>query len=99
MTFGFLNPTGRARAPDLRLPLRDPAELQGLSDYDQEALQILSGFEDQAGYLKIHQTRPQTLAYGLTDSPAGQLAWNSELFMGFDGSGVARSTPTCSSPT
>jgi epoxide hydrolase len=74
-------------------PSGDPAELQGLSDYDQEALQILSGFEDQAGYLKIHQTRPQTLAYGLTDSPAGQLAWNSELFMGFDGSGVGAVDP------
>jgi pimeloyl-ACP methyl ester carboxylesterase len=52
------------------------------------ALQILSGFENRAGYLKIQQTRPQTLAYGLTDSPVGQLAWNSELFMGFGGEGV-----------
>jgi epoxide hydrolase len=66
----------------------DPAEMQGLSDYDREALQILSGFEDRAGYLKIQQTRPQTLAYGLTDSPVGQLAWNSELFMGFGGEGI-----------
>ncbi|PRY37948.1 epoxide hydrolase family protein [Umezawaea tangerina] len=28
-----------------------------------------------AGYLVVQTTRPQTLAYGLTDSPVGQLAW------------------------
>ena len=93
---GILNPDGLVGVHLLQIfafPSGDPAELQGLSDYDQEALQILSGFEERAGYLKIHQTRPQTLAYGLTDSPAGQLAWNSELFMGFDGSGVGAVDP------
>jgi epoxide hydrolase len=32
------------------------------------------------GYLLVQATRPQTLAYGLTDSPAGQLAWITEKF-------------------
>jgi epoxide hydrolase len=32
------------------------------------------------GYLDIQSTRPQTLAYALTDSPAGQLAWITEKF-------------------
>lgn len=32
------------------------------------------------GYIRIQATRPQTLAYGLTDSPAGQLAWIAEKF-------------------
>jgi pimeloyl-ACP methyl ester carboxylesterase len=27
------------------------------------------------GYLRIQSTRPQTLGYGLTDSPVGQAAW------------------------
>lgn len=27
------------------------------------------------GYFQIQATRPQTVAYGLTDSPVGQLAW------------------------
>jgi hypothetical protein len=52
-------------------------------------MEILANFDAISGYVKIHQTRPQTLAYGLTDSPAGQLAWNSELFMGFGGENVA----------
>jgi microsomal epoxide hydrolase len=30
--------------------------------------------------MKIQATRPQTLAYGLTDSPVGQLAWIAEKF-------------------
>ena len=29
------------------------------------------------GYSKQQATRPQTLGYGLTDSPAGQAAWSS----------------------
>jgi len=33
-----------------------------------------------SGYNMIQATRPQTLAYGLTDSPAGQLAWITEKF-------------------
>ncbi|MYW90667.1 epoxide hydrolase [Amycolatopsis rubida] len=36
--------------------------------------------EDGTGWQKIQSTRPQTLAYGLTDSPAGQLAWIAEKF-------------------
>src|SRR6266567_3803945 len=88
---GILKPGGLVGVHVLQIfafPSGDPAEMEHLSNYDQEALQILSGFEDRAGYLKIQQTRPQTLAYGLTDSPAGQLAWNSELFMGFGGENV-----------
>jgi epoxide hydrolase len=32
------------------------------------------------GYSAIQSTRPQTVSYGLTDSPAGQLAWIAEKF-------------------
>ena len=35
---------------------------------------------EKAGYFKLQGTRPQTLSYGLTDSPAGQLAWIVEKF-------------------
>ncbi|MEU4195280.1 epoxide hydrolase family protein [Kribbella sp. NPDC026611] len=36
--------------------------------------------KDQQGYADLQSTRPQTLAYGLTDSPVGQLAWIAEKF-------------------
>jgi pimeloyl-ACP methyl ester carboxylesterase len=35
---------------------------------------------DGNGYFQIQATRPQTIAYGLTDSPAGQLAFIVEKF-------------------
>jgi pimeloyl-ACP methyl ester carboxylesterase len=35
---------------------------------------------DGNGYFQVQATRPQTLAYGLTDSPVGQLAWIIEKF-------------------
>jgi epoxide hydrolase len=38
-----------------------------------------------SGYLKIQNTRPQTLAYALSDSPAGQLAWIAEKFREWSG--------------
>ena len=36
--------------------------------------------DELSGYARIQGTRPQTLAYGLTDSPVGQLAWIAEKF-------------------
>jgi pimeloyl-ACP methyl ester carboxylesterase len=36
--------------------------------------------DDMMGYSAIQGTRPQTLAYGLTGSPVGQLAWIVEKF-------------------
>ena len=35
---------------------------------------------EMTAYFKLQGTRPQTLSYGLTDSPAGQLAWIVEKF-------------------
>ena len=36
--------------------------------------------QEKAGYAALQSTRPQTLAYALTDSPVGQLAWIAEKF-------------------
>src|SRR5262249_9508650 len=41
--------------------------------------------EDGIGWQKIQSTRPQTLSYALTDSPAGQLAWIAEKFYEWTG--------------
>ena len=85
---GILKPEGLIGVHVLQIfafPSGDPDEMARLDDFEKEGMAILANFEAQSGYLKIQQTRPQTLAYGLTDSPAGQLAWNSELFAGFGG--------------
>jgi len=54
----------------------DEAELAELSDADKARLARIEEFLSEGnGYFQIQATRPQTLSYGLTDSPAGQLAW------------------------
>jgi epoxide hydrolase len=53
----------------------------GLSEPDQARLAGLARFTGElGGYMAIQSTRPQTLAYGLADSPVGQLAWIAEKF-------------------
>ncbi|MGQ4387189.1 epoxide hydrolase family protein [Streptomyces sp. SAS_270] len=51
-----------------------------LSDRERERLALQQFGRDQLGYVAIQSTRPQTLAYGLNDSPVGQLAWIVEKF-------------------
>lgn len=60
-------------------PSGDPTEMIDLNDDEKRRLEVLSTFSEKAGFSAIQSTRPQTLAYALTDSPAGQLAWNELL--------------------
>jgi len=56
----------------------EPADL---TDQERERLEAVRRFRSTgSGYFAIQSTRPQTLAYGLNDSPAGQLAWITEKF-------------------
>ncbi len=84
---GILAPAGLIGVHLLQIfafPTGDPAELAAMSDADRQSLAgTTADFQSKAGYQKIQQTRPQTLSYGLTDSPAGQLAWNAELWTGW----------------
>ncbi len=51
-------------------------EAADLTPVEKQRLDRLAWFMAEGdGYFKISATRPQTLAYGLHDSPAGQLAW------------------------
>jgi epoxide hydrolase len=60
----------------------DPPGTAGLTADEQELLELRARFQAElSGYMKIQSTRPQTLAYGLTDSPVGQLGWIMEKFM------------------
>jgi len=48
---------------------------------EQEQLDKLKRYRSQdSGYAKEQASKPQTLSYGLADSPAGQLAWVIEKF-------------------
>ncbi|MGI5163793.1 epoxide hydrolase family protein [Spirillospora sp. CA-253888] len=65
----------------ITFPSEDPADFAGLTEVEQERLGRLQEFrDDKMGFNHIQSTRPDTLAHGLTDSPAGQLAWIVEKF-------------------
>jgi pimeloyl-ACP methyl ester carboxylesterase len=62
-------------------PPPDPAAMASLDQGDLERMQFgLQFSQDGMGWQRIQSTRPQTLAYALTDSPVGQLAWIAEKF-------------------
>ena len=60
----------------------DPDELATFTDAEKQRLERLntSTAGPGNGYFEVQATRPQTLAYALTDSPVGQLAWIVEKF-------------------
>jgi len=59
----------------------DRSTYDELTDRERQALDDLREHLDQGtGYSSQQSTRPQTLGYGLTDSPAGQCAWIAEKF-------------------
>jgi len=61
-----------------------------LSDSDRARVDRLRRFRlAGSGYSAIQSTRPQTVGYGLTDSPAGQLGWIAEKFGEWTDGGLA----------
>jgi epoxide hydrolase len=59
----------------------DPDELATFTDIEKARLGRLREFLAEGNaYFQIQATRPQTLAYGPADSPAGQLAWIVDKF-------------------
>jgi epoxide hydrolase len=79
-----------------RIGLQDPEHVAGihlnmliavpgpddeLTEEEQQAMaHTMTIMSDGAGYQQIQGTRPQTLAYGLHDSPAGLAGWIAEKF-------------------
>jgi pimeloyl-ACP methyl ester carboxylesterase len=60
---------------------RDPSAFPNPNEEEQRYLSELAHWlREEAGYQSIQGTRPQTLAFGLTDSPAGLAAWIVEKF-------------------
>jgi microsomal epoxide hydrolase len=65
----------------LAVPPGDPAWMEGLSENDLGRLgQVMQFVQERSAYMWVQSQRPQTLAYALTDSPVGQLAWIVEKF-------------------
>jgi pimeloyl-ACP methyl ester carboxylesterase len=55
--------------------------MAGLTEPEQQRMALFRHWQDDLmGYMQLQGTRPQTIAYALTDSPVGQLAWITEKF-------------------
>ncbi len=63
------------------MPFGPPLDIEQFTGTDRARAEKFNRFrEDGIGYLVLQATRPQTLAYALTDSPIAQLAWVTEKF-------------------
>ncbi|MCV4231001.1 epoxide hydrolase N-terminal domain-containing protein [Virgibacillus sp. LDC1] len=70
----------------LGIPMGDPNELDGLSEEEMaEFTRLAELFAGGSGYAPYLSNRPQTLSYGLLDSPVAGLAYLVERFKEFDG--------------
>jgi pimeloyl-ACP methyl ester carboxylesterase len=59
----------------------DPTTMDNLTEREQSALASMQHYQQwDSGYSKQQSTRPQSLGYGLVDSPSGQAAWILEKF-------------------
>ncbi|KQY82447.1 epoxide hydrolase family protein [Pelomonas sp. Root1444] len=85
---GILNPPGLVGVhlqQVFAFPSGAPGEMEKLSPFEQAGMASLERFQKHNGYVEIQSKRPATLGFSLVDSPAGLLAWNAELFFGFEG--------------
>ena len=72
---------GHCAAIHLNMPVGAPGKLDNPTEEEKVALKALADHRKWGtGYSKQQSTRPQTVGYGLVDSPVGQLAWIVEKF-------------------
>ncbi len=67
----------------LNMPIAPPSaeSMEDLTPHEQAALASMEFYNKwDSGYSKQQSTRPQTLGYGLADSPMGQCCWILEKF-------------------
>ena len=66
----------------LNMAIAPPDPLEDLTEQEQRALASMADYDRWgSGYSKQQSTRPQTLGYGLVDSPTGQCGWIIEKFL------------------
>jgi epoxide hydrolase len=74
---------GHCRGIHMNMPMAppDPETMNDLTALETDALSAMKFYQDHdSGYSKQQSTRPQTIGYGLADSPIGQAAWIMEKF-------------------
>ena len=73
--------TDHCRAIHVNMVSARPDPMDNLTELEKKGLAGMKHYQDwDSGYSKQQSTRPQTLGYGLVDSPIGQAAWILEKF-------------------
>jgi pimeloyl-ACP methyl ester carboxylesterase len=68
----------------LNMPIAFPGKVDDPTPEEQKQLEKFHRFMTEgSGYSNEQGTKPQTLGYGLTDSPSGQAAWIYEKYHGW----------------
>jgi len=76
-----LNDPAHVAGIHLNMPLAVPSDASDLTDAEKADVASMAQWQDQeSGYQRIQGTKPQTLGFGLMDSPAGLAAWIIEKF-------------------
>jgi pimeloyl-ACP methyl ester carboxylesterase len=76
----------RVAAAHVNLLITPPPEgvadpMDGLTEEEAAGVAAMAAYQQrETGYVKIQSTKPQTLGYGLSDSPAGVAGWIVEKF-------------------
>jgi epoxide hydrolase len=65
---------------NMLVPVEPPAGVELTAAEAERLARRRRWVADGTAYMQLQATRPQTLAYALTDSPVGQLAWIAEKF-------------------
>jgi pimeloyl-ACP methyl ester carboxylesterase len=66
---------------NMPIAMPDPETMTNLTEAEKQALAGIQHYQEwDSGYSKQQSTRPQSLGYGLVDSPAGQAGWILEKF-------------------
>jgi pimeloyl-ACP methyl ester carboxylesterase len=62
----------------------EPADFASFTEAETIRLHRLQQFmAERFGFNALQSSRPQTVAYGISDSPAGLIAWLGDMFAGF----------------
>jgi len=78
-----LTETEHCAAIHVNMPIASPDSdtMDNLTPIEQKALDAMGHYDkEESGYSKQQSTRPQTLGYGLVDSPTAEAAWIIEKF-------------------
>ena len=74
---------GHCAGIHINMPIAGPSpdDMADLTEFEVQALGRFQHYQNQdSGYSKQQSTRPQTVGYGLVDSPVGLAAWVLEKF-------------------